>query len=74
VAPIPDREYREQTVTNEFQDLSTVAVDCLRLRIKQRIKNPDHPIARQPVRSLSELRRSEDHNTTLSSSPVPRRI
>src|SRR5215468_11862798 len=51
---VVDREYRQQTVAHEFQDLSAMAVDCLRLHIEQRIKYPDYLIARQPVRTLGE--------------------
>jgi NAD(P)-dependent dehydrogenase (short-subunit alcohol dehydrogenase family) len=31
---VVDREYRQQTVAHEFQDLSAMAVDCLRLHVE----------------------------------------
>src|SRR5215469_6117656 len=68
-----DREYREQTVAHEFQDLSAIAGDCLRLHIEQRVKYPDHLIARQPVGTLSEPTqvRGPQHNCEFLSGSSP---
>src|SRR5215472_10930675 len=72
-AAVFDREDRQQTIADEFQDLSTMVVDCLRLHIEERIEDSNHPIARQPVRTLGEpaqVRRPEHTGEFLSSPPA----